>query len=97
MRMSLELLVVAVVILIVAVVVVMIFTGGMENFNSIFGAQSDQQLKVTMCQTACSNYCMIHPGTTADVPWADVPDITYKGTKINSECASLYGGPCKCS
>lgn len=95
MRLSLELIVVAVVILVVAVVILTIFTGGMQNFMEIFGGQTDHQLKISMCQSACSSYCMVHPDVD-EGSWGDpgLNDITYKGEAV--DCAAIYNSKCEC-
>lgn len=100
MRVSLELVVVAVVLLIVAVVVIAMFTGGMNNFNSVFGEQSDNQIKFNLCAVTCTNYCSTHLSTdpakptTATFGAAGLPDPKYKGADV--KCASVYG-ECKCT
>ena len=98
MRMSLELIVVAIVLLIVAVVVIGIFTGGIQNFMNIFGATSDQQIKTNLCATACANYCFLHPEAADSVSWGSsgVPLPEYKGKPIDN-CGTLYGGSCNCT
>ena len=99
MRISLELVVVAIVILIVAIVVIGIFTGGLERFMSIFGIQSEQQIKQSMCANACSSFCMFNPEKTTGV-WgtdAGLKDIMYKGKPIDSECITLYKEKCECT
>ena len=103
MRTSLELVVIAIILLITAVVVLGIFTGGIQNFTSIFNTQSDQQIKTSLCMSACANYCMLHPQTDPSKPhefgWGGtdgVPDPLYKGTAVG--CSTIYsGGKCVCS
>ena len=95
MRLSLELIVIAIVVLVVAVVVLAIFGGGVQNFNTIFQGQSDQQIKQAICASACANFCMLHPDKDKGV-WgtdAGLKDIKYKDKNIN--CQSIYG-ECKC-
>ena len=93
--MSLELVVVMIVILIVALVVIGIFTGGVQNFMSIFTGVSDDQIKLSMCVTACANYCMIHPDKDS-VAWGSLglEDPKYKGAAIG--CQAKMGGNCVC-
>jgi hypothetical protein len=95
--MSLELIVVAIVLLIVAVVVIGIFTGGIQNFMNIFGTTSDEQLKNSLCATACANYCFLHPEVTDPAPWGGtgVPLPKYKNDDIK-DCSTRYGSDCKC-
>ena len=97
MRLSLELIVVAIVILIAGVVVITIFTGGIENFMRIFGFYSDEQIKQGMCANACNSFCMFHPDKPSGT-WGEdgLKDIMYKGDDLtDSECQSLYGS-CIC-
>ena len=102
--MSLELLVVMIILLVVALVVMGIFTGGIQNFTNIFGTQSDEQIKRTLCQTTCANYCYTHPPAAGETyPWAggtgtgdkQVPQPSYKGQPI-TDCDARYGGKCDC-
>ncbi|MCK4335808.1 MAG: hypothetical protein KAW40_03725 [Candidatus Aenigmarchaeota archaeon] len=95
MRLSLELIVVAIVILIAGVVVITIFTGGIENFMRIFGFYSDEQIKQGMCANACSSFCMFHP-EKASGEWGTTPgleDPKYKDVPIG--CRTVYGN-CVC-
>ena len=93
--MSLELVVVAIIILIVALVVIGIFTGGIQNFMNIFNFQSDAQIKQSLCQTACANYCFTHPQLKAgtSLTWVDkiegnaenqIEKPQYKGKSIDN-------------
>ncbi len=94
-RMSIEIVVVAIIILIVALVVIGIFSGGIANFNSIFTSQSDDQIKKSLCDTTCANYCFMNPvkdGTAATHTWGEGGLVapTYKSNTI--ACPQ----PCTC-
>jgi hypothetical protein len=97
MRISLELVVIAIIILVVAVVVLAIFGGGVENFVNIFNWQSEEHIKRGICANACSNYCFTHPDQTNVVEWGtsglDKPEYQQKPIE---NCGKLYG-KCDCN
>ncbi|MEM2954862.1 MAG: hypothetical protein QW625_02865 [Candidatus Nanoarchaeia archaeon] len=96
-RMSLEIVIVAVVILIVALVIIGVFMGGTLKIVDIINPTTDQQAKINLCQTACAQYCMLHPDKTS-IGWGEegiknlIPE--YKGEKI--DCNAVIGGSCEC-
>lgn len=95
MRISLELVVIAIIILVVAVVVLAIFGGGIENFLSLFGYQSDEHIKYGLCASACSNYCFTHPNADS-VTWEQdgLKKPLYKGDPV--DCGKIYKATCDC-
>ncbi len=89
MRISLELVVIAIVILVVALVVLTIFSGGINQFQNIFGGTSEDMLKQQQCSSACSFACMgKEDGILSSF------DGKYR---TGSGVSKLCGGKCNCT
>lgn len=91
MRLSLELIVIAIVILVVALVILTLFGGGISRFQTGWGGVSEDQLKYNQCNMLCTQACFGLSENANPEDWGEYKYVTSKGTKV--EC----GGTCTCT